>query len=756
MSSIDEEENECCPLCMEELDLTDKTFNACPCGYQVCLWCWHQIKNEYNALCPACRAPYAELTKQKAPLDREDVLRRTKQRKQKEKSERRTASQSKIPSVNRKNLANVRVMQRNLVYVIGLPQQFADEDILRSNECFGQYGKIIKAVVNKSHLNSDRANATASAYITFSNKDDALSCIIAIDGYYIDGCLLRASFGTTKYCNFFLRSLQCNNPDCLYLHELGDQDDSFTKEEMQTALHSGKAAFRDLTANEVRAGPRFPPPFKLNATEASAASRSSPGAAAAAGTSSPGAASAAPASADAQRKAQSAAAIYKLQREDSYSRIVSGGALPRGPDTELGPRLVSTDSGAFSPPPATATTEDRKPDLRVDTGVGLMDSVVGPLEALKLATGSTSQEPAWAQPFPSPSVLQSEPDDVIAPPAPVFSPFGMGFNGGIRANPQTTNDPWRTMEAEPLGGPGALGDLGSNDRSSFRSSQPFSAPFASAPESPKGLSSGGQLSFASIDAIFTPRNEPSEALAGLLGMQMNSAAPLVHGPPKPVAPAVPKTTRSSRFAFANQDSAPPSSLGGLGGSYNSLSDPALASPFGYSGFGGAPNGSPNATTPFPSTSDPSAFPPLGAGLRSSNSFTSDSGDAFNSHGGFGASSMDSSSSGLAFLQQMLPNVNISFGGEYATTGGNPRDGMGGSSSAGNAWGSSGGLNGLGFDSRPSNPPPSSQFYDPAIVSASSGLGGFYGYGNGAASEEERRLESAFGGGYRAPGSVMDN
>jgi hypothetical protein len=41
---------------------------------QVCLWCWHQIKNEYNALCPACRAPYSELSKQKSPLDREECV----------------------------------------------------------------------------------------------------------------------------------------------------------------------------------------------------------------------------------------------------------------------------------------------------------------------------------------------------------------------------------------------------------------------------------------------------------------------------------------------------------------------------------------------------------------------------------------------------------------------------------------------------------------------------------------------------------
>lgn len=33
---IDEdEEEELCPLCVEELDITDKNFRPCPCGYQV-------------------------------------------------------------------------------------------------------------------------------------------------------------------------------------------------------------------------------------------------------------------------------------------------------------------------------------------------------------------------------------------------------------------------------------------------------------------------------------------------------------------------------------------------------------------------------------------------------------------------------------------------------------------------------------------------------------------------------------------------
>lgn len=44
---------------------------------------------------------------------------------------------------------------------------------------------------------------------------------------------LQASLGTTKYCSYFLKNMQCPKPDCMYLHELGDEAASFTKEEMQ-------------------------------------------------------------------------------------------------------------------------------------------------------------------------------------------------------------------------------------------------------------------------------------------------------------------------------------------------------------------------------------------------------------------------------------------------------------------------------------------------------------------------------------------
>ncbi|KAL4105520.1 hypothetical protein PRIC1_003582 [Phytophthora ramorum] len=836
-TAMSDEEQDCCPLCMEELDITDKTFNACPCGYQVCLWCWHQIKNEYNALCPACRQPYAELSKQKNPLDRDDVVRRTKQRKQKEKSERRSAAQAKHSTVNRKSLQNVRVMQRNLVYVIGLPVRFAEEDILRSNECFGQYGKIVKAVVNKSHLSADRANATASAYITFANKEDALCCIVAIDGYYLDGSMLRASFGTTKYCNFFLRNMQCNNPDCLYLHELGDDDDSFTKEEMQSALHSGKAAFRDMSmANgqvEERAGSRFPPAHRP------APSRT--GMAASARAPSPARATTLVRShseepyADSQRHAQSAAAISKLRQASADSSNSSGSTSPDRVDTAAAhsteyPPLTRENSyskivaGGHSssyanvaasnhpaPAPVEAAVQSKKPQLRVDTSreedreqaqdqVQTLESptpapavkaVVGPLEALKLATGSSTQEPAWAQPFPTPSIPQSESEEQTTTNsnAGVFSPFGLGFDGGIRrassARELTSSSP-------------ASGDVWGSSNPSDNTLDAFPP---AAPVMPASNSSSS--SFASIDAIFSQRNDSSEALAGLLGVQL-APNPLSHGAP---LAAPPKDALTSRFSFANPADASRGGMQQTTARYELLDGTTVnSSRSSFGGFDAARAGS-AASVPsaFASTTDRSGFPPLGssqqqlhhAPLRPHPSRSSFGGD-FRSNelplGGGGA--LGGESGGLAFLQQMLPNVNISFGGDYPSLSDQTSSGIGAtvttarststgrgrspgrrlferSQSAGgglvspDAW-DGGSLSSLGFDGQANNrrtSSGSSSFYDPALPpQAPNGFSNnYYGFSSSSSmapndSEGERlRLHSNFGGdAYRRSSSLINN
>jgi len=35
------------------------------------------------------------------------------------------------------------------------------------------------------------------------------------------GKVIKACYGTTKYCNAFLKGVACNNSDCLYLHDVG-------------------------------------------------------------------------------------------------------------------------------------------------------------------------------------------------------------------------------------------------------------------------------------------------------------------------------------------------------------------------------------------------------------------------------------------------------------------------------------------------------------------------------------------------------
>ena len=57
---FEDDERPTCPLCIEELDATDRYFFPCPCGYQVCLYCVRNILDNINGLCPACRHPYDE------------------------------------------------------------------------------------------------------------------------------------------------------------------------------------------------------------------------------------------------------------------------------------------------------------------------------------------------------------------------------------------------------------------------------------------------------------------------------------------------------------------------------------------------------------------------------------------------------------------------------------------------------------------------------------------------------------------------
>ncbi|XP_066997357.2 uncharacterized protein [Anabrus simplex] len=220
-----------CPLCMEPLEVDDLNFFPCTCGYQICRFCWHRIRTDENGLCPACRKAYPENPADFKPLTQEEVA--------KLKAEKRHKDQQRKQKIteNRKHLANVRVVQRNLVFVVGLPLRLADSEVLKKHEYFGKFGKIHKVVINQSTSYAGSQGPSASAYVTYHRAEDTLRAIQAVNNIVVDGRAIKASLGTTKYCSHFMKNQTCPKPDCMYLHELGDPEASFTKEEMQQGKH---------------------------------------------------------------------------------------------------------------------------------------------------------------------------------------------------------------------------------------------------------------------------------------------------------------------------------------------------------------------------------------------------------------------------------------------------------------------------------------------------------------------------------------
>ena len=68
--------------------------------------------------------------------------------------------------------SKIRIIQKNLIHVQGLPKSLADADILKSNEYFRQYCLIVKILVGYK-TSPDNNKKLYSSYITYSNEIEA-------------------------------------------------------------------------------------------------------------------------------------------------------------------------------------------------------------------------------------------------------------------------------------------------------------------------------------------------------------------------------------------------------------------------------------------------------------------------------------------------------------------------------------------------------------------------------------------------------
>ena len=135
------------------------------------------------------------------------------------------------------SLIQSRIIQKNLVYIIGLSSNLIKiESQLKSYEYFGQYGKIIKLVINKNKTyNSNGPNGPSyTCFITYSSEAESSLAILSLDNCTIDKHEIKANYGTTKYCLNFLKNAICKNKDCIYLHKLADEKDIVSREQMNS------------------------------------------------------------------------------------------------------------------------------------------------------------------------------------------------------------------------------------------------------------------------------------------------------------------------------------------------------------------------------------------------------------------------------------------------------------------------------------------------------------------------------------------
>ena len=130
-----------------------------------------------------------------------------------------------------------RIIQKNLVYLIGLSLDLVKiENKLKSFEYFGQYGKILKLVINKKKIyNSNGPNGPSyTCFVTYSTNEESSLAILSLDNTIIDNHEIKANYGTTKYCMNFLKKWECKNKDCIYLHKFADEKDIVSREIMNT------------------------------------------------------------------------------------------------------------------------------------------------------------------------------------------------------------------------------------------------------------------------------------------------------------------------------------------------------------------------------------------------------------------------------------------------------------------------------------------------------------------------------------------
>ena len=137
-----------------------------------------------------------------------------------------TNSQKLTPEEN-EIVKSLRVVQNSVIYVIGLKQEICDEELLKSEKFFGQYGEVENVRINRTNLFTVKKDKKkyCRAYISYKNPMSASLAILSINLKKTEGLSkIDASFSATKLCKFFVKQKPCLVKDCHFMHSLDSFD----------------------------------------------------------------------------------------------------------------------------------------------------------------------------------------------------------------------------------------------------------------------------------------------------------------------------------------------------------------------------------------------------------------------------------------------------------------------------------------------------------------------------------------------------
>ncbi|XP_062219121.1 uncharacterized protein LOC133918945 [Phragmites australis] len=263
-----------CPLCLEAMDLTDKQLKPCKCGYEICLWCWHHImemdlKDESGGRCPGCRSVYNKDrilgTSVSNQILKELCANTSNYQKEQTKSHKQKSAKVQLGLAEEpKDPNSIRVIQRKLVYIVGMPSEFASEKVLRQKNFLGQYGKMKNIIIDNIGANQQIPDS-GRVYVTFSREEEAVRCIQAVNGFILHGRPLKATFGVTRYCHVWLSNKDCRKPNCSYVHNKAPAEDICSKDDVSVVCARLEHLMGiDTKGLQHRSGSTLPPPSDCN------------------------------------------------------------------------------------------------------------------------------------------------------------------------------------------------------------------------------------------------------------------------------------------------------------------------------------------------------------------------------------------------------------------------------------------------------------------------------------------------------------